>query len=174
MVDYDLDEINKKLSLTDIHFDAEGGYVVLLAGVAKRLPEIYGENTARNFTYQLGCSPGAEIAQRILESRNGEIYEDPVRGTISLFQRLPHYYRVQFTDIDVNEIGVGKIALKLNSYLDEIYDKRSDVERGSVLSQINRGYLTTALEKLTKKRVNYQIKNAEKTHEEILLEFSQK
>ena len=61
----DLDKISARLSNSNDDFDSVGGYEVILAGMAMKLPEIYGENTARNFTTQLGVSAGtAKTSER--------------------------------------------------------------------------------------------------------------
>ncbi|SRR6056297_1820040 len=156
MAEYDIAEINKKLNPNGEKFDAKGGFAVLLAGIAKRLPSIYGENTSKNFAFQVGSAPGEEIAEKILKKRGEKKYEDPIKATIGLFQRLPHYYKVQIEKITEDENGRAQIICKLNSYLDKIYERRPDIERGNILCQINRGYLLTALETLTEFKVKFK------------------
>ena len=171
MIEYDIGELNQILKKSETSFDSKGGYEILLAQIAKNLPLIYGENTAKNFTYQLGAAPGKEVAKKILASRGNKKYDNPVKALINLLQRLPKYYRAELVSVERNDKDNLVIALKLNSYLDPVFNKNKDVKRGGILCQINKGYITSALELLTGMKVSYNHGDSPADYCEISIEF---
>jgi hypothetical protein len=152
MSEDEVKKYNEILKNQDPKFDVVGGYEVILSGVVQDLPETYGENTAKNFSYQLGATPGKMIAQRILEERDGEIFDDPVEATIDLISRLKAYYNSQVDSISHNSDGSVSIILNQRCYFKELFEKRSDIEKGEILCRINRGYFEQALKILTGKK----------------------
>jgi hypothetical protein len=156
-----IDKINEILDNPSPKYDNLGGYEVLVVGIAKNLPDTYGENTAKNFSYQLGTTPGRSIANKIIADHNNQMYENPIEAFIQLAGRLKNYYKIKILDISQNEDGETFLTMEFNSYLDNIYEKHPDIPPGGILFQIDRGYFEGALYSLTGRRVKLSLKALE-------------
>lgn len=166
-----IDKINEILENPDPTYDTLGGYEVLVVGIAKNLPDTYGENTAKNFSYQLGVTPGRQVANKILEENNNQKLDNPINAFIQLVSRLKKYYKVKLLEISQNDASETFLDLEFSSYLDIIYENRPDIPRGGILFQIDRGYFEGALYALTGRRVKLTLKSLEPTCSIVELKF---
>lgn len=147
---------NDILSKTDENFDIVGGYESILGALVDQVSDVYGENTAKNFCYQIGTKPGEKIAKKILETRNGKLYDDPADAFVNLVGRLKAYYKIKILSIDKTPEGVMKIQFTNNCYLDRIYQQKTAVAKGTSVCRVTKGYLETAMKILTGKKVIYE------------------
>ncbi len=167
-----IDKINEVLDNPAPTYDNLGGYEVLVAGIAKYLPDTYGENTAKNVSYQLGVTPGRLVADQILAERDNKKFDNPINAFIELVGRLKNYYAVKLLDISQNDAGETFLKLEFNSYLDIIYDRYPKISRGGILFQIDRGYFEGAFYALTGHRVNLSLESLESNHSIVVLKIS--
>jgi hypothetical protein len=164
-------KINELLAKEDERFDIVGGYEAILSGLVSQVGDVYGANTAKNFCYQIGIKPGDTIARKILETRGGKLFDDPVDAFVNLLGRLKAYYKVQVKDTVRNADGSFTIKFLNNCYLDLLYNRHPDVTKGGVLCRVTKGYLESALKTLTGKKVIYESTTTSEAHCQSELTF---
>lgn len=168
-LDPQIEKYNEFLSKTDDKFDIVGGYESILSALVNQVGEIYGDNTSKNFCYQIGTKPGEKIAKKILETRNGQLFEDPAEAFVNLVGRLKAYYKIKILEIQKINANTTKISFLNNCYLDRIYQQQKEVSKGAAICRVTKGYLETSLKILTGKKVIYEssVKSDALCHAEI-------
>jgi hypothetical protein len=151
-MEHNITKLNEYLKRTEDKFDSIGGYESMLSGLVTQVSEIYGENTAKNFCYQIGSKPGEKIAQKILELNNGKLYSDPVEAFINLMSRIKAYYDVKIISIDESQPGIIKIKFNNRCYLDNLFTRNNEIKKGGIICRVTRGYLEMAMKVLTGKK----------------------
>lgn len=151
-MEHNVAKLNEYLKRTEDKFDSIGGYESMLSGLVTQVSEIYGENTAKNFCYQIGSKPGEKIAQKILELNKGKLFEDPVEAFVHLMSRIKAYYDSKIISIDESQPGTIKIKFSNRCYLENLFDRNSDIKKGSIICRVTKGYLESAMKILTGKK----------------------
>ncbi|GAB4321857.1 MAG: hypothetical protein Kow0069_26340 [Promethearchaeota archaeon] len=145
-----LEEINSKLAAAELEeIDYYGGLEILLDAFASKITELFGRNSLLAMTYQVGSRPGELIAQRLLNSRGGKLFDDPIEAFVTLFTNVPRFFHVKLKSIEKEENGSVCITFDNECFFRPVILHREALTLGGPLCRVNKGYMEVALQRMT-------------------------
>ncbi len=146
----DIGSLNARLAApAEAELDELGGLEILVESLSIKVTEILGKNTLLAMAYQIGKEPADKISERLLATRNGVLFEDPVEAFVSLMENVKSYFQVQIVTIERNDQGRVLLSFKNKCYFRSAVSHRPGLKVGTALCRITKGYIETAIAKLT-------------------------
>jgi predicted hydrocarbon binding protein len=155
---YNLDALNARLTVSEANkIDELSGLEILLESIAVKVTDIMGKNTLLSMAYQIGKEPAEHIADRILTSRSGQIFTDPIEAFVVLLENIKNYFHIHIKSITTMEGGKISIQFINHCYFHQAVSKRPKLTVGGPLCRITKGYFEGALAKLNKWKADLRL-----------------
>ncbi|MEX2681708.1 MAG: hypothetical protein Q6373_008910 [Candidatus Sigynarchaeota archaeon] len=152
--------------------DELGGLEILVESLSIKVTEILGKNTLLAMAYQIGKEPADKISERLLAARNGALFDHPVEAFVSLMENVKNYFHIQITSIVQDDQGRVIVSFKNKCYFRSAVSHRPGLKIGTALCRITKGYIETAIAKLTSWKAEVKLIGQDETQAQCIEQVS--
>jgi hypothetical protein len=168
-MDLDIEALNARLAMPLAQqLDELSGLEILVESLSIKVTDVLGKNSLLAIAYQIGKEPAAKISERLLATRGGVLFENPVEAFVSLMEHVKNYFRIQLVAIEGADPGPITVSFRNRCYFRSAVSHRPGLKIGGALCRITKGYIETAITMLTNWKADVKLLGQDDEHAECV------